>query len=39
LLLVPVLSVWAALHYFAAARALRTDTDLGEEPAAEAIRG
>jgi len=40
MLLVPVLFAWAALHYYAAARALRAENDdPGAEPAAEAIRG
>lgn len=38
--LAPVLSSWAALHCYVAARSLRTGTyDLGNEPAVEAIRG
>jgi len=40
MLLVPVLFAWAALHYYAAARALRAENDdPGAEPAAEAIPG
>jgi MFS family permease len=40
MLLVPVLFAWAALHYYAAARALRArNDDLGDEPTAEASRG